>query len=215
MSTLHTAIVEVSRYTLTPVIEKPTEYQELDFIELAELPKFDLSNVHSSVTKAHAETRRWVKGVLESATPYWLTLFGVPGCGKTMLAKLARHTLREKGHHVQLWNWPKVWRKCLDGEWGILDHLMSIPVLILDDVGAEFTGTNRTAELNSARLYEVAEGRLGKWTFITSNLTLEQMDRTLGSRFVSRIFRNNSSIVDLTRAEDYSFRNWKLNNTQQ
>ena len=209
MSNLHTAIEQVSRYTLAPVIEKPQEYQELDFTELQELPKFDLENVHQSVNLAHAETRRWVKGILDKTSPYWLTLFGVPGCGKTMLAKLARHTLREKGHTVQLWNWPKVWRKCLDGEWGILDHLMSIPVLILDDVGAEFTGTNRTADLNSARLYEVAEGRLGKWTFITSNLTLDQMDRTLGSRFVSRIFRNGGTIVDLTRAEDYSFRQWR------
>jgi DNA replication protein DnaC len=131
-----------------------------------------------------------------------------------MLAKLARHTLREKGKTVQLWNWPRVWRKCLDGEWDILDHLIELPILILDDVGAEFTGTRKTADLNTARLYEIAEGRLGKWTFITSNLNLDQMERDLGSRFVSRIFRGNSQIVDLTCAADYSFQQWKARNPQ-
>lgn len=205
----------VSRYSIAPIAPPaPTGYDELNLCEPSEQPKFDSHNVHESVRSAYSHTRAWVKSILNAAPAYWLTLYGVPGCGKTMLAKLARHTLKEKGQTVQLWNWPKVWRKCLDGEWGILDHLIDLPILILDDVGAEFTGSRKTAELNTARLYEIAEGRLGKWTFITSNLTLDQMDRDLGSRFVSRIFRGNSHIVDLTQAADYSYTQWLARNTQ-
>lgn len=204
----------VSRYSLTPAIPAAPEYKELDLCEPAEQPKFDTETVHESVKAAHGWTKAWVRAILVDKPAYWLTLYGVPGCGKTMLAKLARHTLREKGKTVQFWNWPRVWRKCLDGEWDILDHLIELPILILDDVGAEFTGTRKTADLNTARLYEIAEGRLGKWTFITSNLNLDQMERDLGARFVSRIFRGDSQIVDLTAAEDYSYKLWLARNSQ-
>ena len=216
MNSLYTSINAVSCYTLNPVEGNPAPaFTELEFADMADHPKFDLTTVHQSVKDAHAHTRAWVRAILDKKPAYWLTLYGVPGCGKTMLAKLARHTLKEKKQEVQLWNWPRVWRKCLDGEWDILDHLIDLPILILDDVGAEFTGTRKTAELNTARLYEIAEGRLGKWTFLTSNLSIDQMASTLGARFVSRIFRGNSELVDLSRAADYSFQQWRNRNTKQ
>lgn len=212
MQTLSQIVDTASAYVLNPQpAQQEPQFIEFAFSELTDIPKFDLEGVQPCVRSAHAATRKWVKAILDGETPArWLTMFGVPGCGKTMLAKLARHTLKEKGKEVQLWNWPRVWRMCLDGEWGILDHLMNLPILILDDVGAEFTGSNKTSELNSARLYEIAESRLGKWTLITSNLTPQQMDRSLGSRFVSRIFRGNSVVNDMTTAFDYSFRQWQL-----
>lgn len=214
MTTLAKLVDSASAYMLTPPTPEP-QFNEFQFEALADLPKFDLEGVAPCVRNAHAATRQWVKAVLDGNTPaHWLTLFGVAGCGKTMLAKLARHTLKEKGKEVQLWNWPRVWRMCLDGQWDILDHLMNLPILILDDVGAEFTGSAKTSELNSARLYEIAESRLGKWTFLTSNLNPHQMGRTLGERFVSRIFRGNSVVNDMTTAFDYSFRQWQLKQQQ-
>lgn len=209
MSKLKKAIDEVVRYTFNPVVPEVIDYEETDFGGTGELPKFDNKSVHDSVKTAASYTNAWIKSIESKANPYWLTLFGVPGCGKTLLAKCARQQLREKGHTVQLWNWPKVWSMCLEGEWEILEHLISLPILILDDVGAEFTGTNKLSELNTARLYEIAEGRLEKWTFITSNLDLHQMDKSLGSRFVSRLFRGGSRLVDLTQAADYSYMQWQ------
>ena len=212
MKPLYQTVDYAAAYVLNPPVQvEPEEYTELDFAELDTLPKFDTETVAPCVRTAHSETRKWLKDIIDKREPaHWLTMYGVPGCGKTMLAKLARHTLLQKEHKVQLWNWPRVWRKCLDGEWDILDHLIRLPILLLDDVGAEYTGTNKTAELNSARLYEIAEGRLGKWTLITSNLTTDQMARSLGTRFVSRIFRGDSVVVDMTTAHDYSFRQWQL-----
>lgn len=212
MQTLSQIVDRASAYALKPVeqVQAP-KFTEFQFTDMADMPKFDLETVQPCVRSAHASTRAWVKAILDGETPaHWLTMFGVPGCGKTMLAKLARHTLKDRGQEVQLWNWPRVWRMCLDGEWGILDHLMNLPILILDDVGAEFTGSNKTSELNSARLYEIAESRLGKWTLITSNLSPDQMARSLGERFVSRIFRGNSVVNDMLTAHDYSFRKWQL-----
>lgn len=192
-----------SAYTLNPARKEEVADMATDFT--ADLPKFDLQSVAPCVQQAHTLTKQWVRDIHTGSAPYWLTLFGVPGCGKTMLATLARHTLREKGKKAQLWNWPRVMRRCLNGEWDLLDHICELPVLILDDVGAEFTSSAKASDLNTARLYEIAESRLGKWTLITSNLNVEQMALTIGTRFVSRLFRGNSKIVDLTTAQDYCF----------
>ena len=206
------AVDYVARYTLESPEQPVMKYTELNVTELEGMPAFDTESVHASVVAAHAQTRAWVRSILDGSSPHWLTLYGVPGCGKTMLAKLARHTLKEKGETVQLWNWPKVITKCLNGEWDILDHLIKLPILILDDVGAEYTGSQKSSSLNSAHLYEIAESRLGKWTLITSNLNIPTMANVIGPRFVSRLFRNDGVICDLMQATDYSYAQWAKRN---
>ena len=182
----------------------------------ANLPKFELDSVAPCVRLAHRDTREWTRAILqqrsEHTTPYWLTLFGKSGAGKTLLARHAHHTLKRAGYTCQLWRWGHAFSRLMNGEWELLGHLGRLPILFLDDIGAEYNESPRCKALNAAKLYDLLEDRLGKWTFLTSNLTPEQLGNTLDVRITSRLFRGNSRVIDLTTAEDYCYQQWKKEN---
>ena len=52
---------------------------------------------------------------------------------------------------------------------------------------------------------EIFNNRLGKWTFITSNLSLENLHDELDARIVSRLNHGKNEIVQ-TNAIDFSMR---------
>lgn len=175
----------------------------------AKLPRLDLATVHDSVREAHAATRKWAGDILHARTsPYWLTLYGNCGCGKTLLASHAREFLRTIGSRAELRNWPRVLEAIYRKEEGILEQMKTVDVLILDDVGAEYTASAKTSQYSASRLYLLAEARLGKWTLITSNLDYHGMHREIGARFASRIYRHNAVVVDMSKAADYSYQQW-------
>ena len=179
------------------------------------LPPIDLSGVHPSVAEAHQATRRWVGDILhERKPPYWLTLYGNCGCGKTLLASHARHHLGTLGSRVELRNWPRVLDSIYNKDEGLLNQMMTIPILILDDVGAEYTASQKTSRFSASKLYLLAEARLGKWTFITSNLDYNAMKQEIGHRFASRVYRNSAAVVDMSQAADYSYEQWRKRRRQ-
>lgn len=175
------------------------------------LPPVDLDGVHESVRLAHAATVRWVKDIANKRTaPYWLTLFGRSGCGKTLLSAHARDFLRRVGARAEFRNWPRVLEAIYHRDGGLLEQMASAPVLILDDVGAEYTCSAKTSQFSASKLYLLAEARQGKWTLLTSNLDYDGMTSELGARFASRVYRNNAVVVDMQQASDYSYEKWKL-----
>lgn len=174
------------------------------------LPQLDLEGVHPSVVEAHSATRKWVGDILHNRRPpYWLTLYGNCGCGKTLLASHARHYLGSLGSRVELRNWPRVLEAIYNKDEGVLHQMMATPILILDDVGAEYTASNKTSRFSASKLYLLAESRLGKWTFITSNLDYNAMRQEIGDRFASRVYRNSATVIDMSKAADYSYEQWR------
>jgi len=70
-------------------------------------------------------------------------------------------------------------------------EICSVPVLLLDDIGAE-----KASEWVKQTLYLIIDNRYGnmKKTFITSNLTLNQISNQLDDRISSRIAGMSNTI---------------------
>lgn len=74
------------------------------------------------------------------------------------------------------------------------------PFLVLDEVGAERDNTGFASE----QLATLLGCRVGRWTIITSNMTLEQF-RAIDGRIFSRLFRDNGTVVEVD-AKDFGMR---------
>ena len=75
-------------------------------------------------------------------------------------------------------------------------------LLILDDVGAEHDPSGFVA----AKLSALGNARLGKWTVITSNYTLEAFCRCVDQRIASRMIRDRNEVREVNTV-DFCLRN--------
>lgn len=143
--------------------------------------------------------------------PYWLTITGTSGSGKTHLAKKICHWFRRNLQHEpyvprtgEVWHMDyafKIWSKALvaiyEGEGGLVEMLSDEWLAVIDDVGAE----HDPRKFGVSKLLEVLENRKRKWTVITSNLTLDQISSHLDTRIASRMIRDGSKVVNFTRKD--------------
>lgn len=149
-----------------------------------------------------------------SENPHWLCLFGKSGTGKTHLAKKILAFWRKIGgwQEIQgkagsfqslgdsrLVSFPKFIERQKSGNFGEINDIRSFPFVVIDDIGAEHDPSG----FAKSRAYDIAEGRLGKWTVITSNLSFAQIAE-LDTRIASRMLRGGSVRIDLTGATDFN-----------
>lgn len=160
---------------------------------------------------------RFCIGMYEDRPPYWLSLIGRSGTGKTMLAQRILRFFRavldgtrrhDKGAAVVAYKGCKLvsWGTCmgwmLEGDFGFVRDLQDHWLLVIDDIGAEH-GKNR--ELSASKLYELLCARQGKWTVITANLSTEQIGALLDARIASRLLRDGSRVIEADTT-DYNMR---------
>ncbi|WP_407308843.1 ATP-binding protein [Desulfosporosinus sp. SB140] len=133
-----------------------------------------------------------------------LMFSGPVGSGKTFLAAAIANELMEAQHQVLFLVVPdlldelRATFKSDVNEFDLLDTARSIPILILDDLGAHnYTDWTRN------RLYSIINYRMNEQlpTIITSNLSLEEMEEYLGVRTTSRIIQS-TRIFRLTVHKD-------------
>lgn len=173
------------------------------------LPLFQTKGLHPSVARAHEAALAWFSAVRDKATPYWLTLFGRSGCGKSLLCKHVARALRDRtARRYMLRNWGALTGDVLGGNYALLSYAKEVPILILDDVGADFSATEKQRTLRAGMLYDILEARRSRWTMLTSNLSPAQLAEAYDPRCVSRLGRKNAKgelnvLVDLSEAEDY------------
>lgn len=164
---------------------------------------FDES-VHPEVQAMHREVQWFINDVVNKVRPRrWLSLLGASGVGKTHLAEAARDALTEVRPTlpIQFWKWQKVVSMLRSGDWAFIEYLVKeVYVLILDDIGAE----NSSPAILSA-LNRVVDGRLGKWTMLTSNLLPKHIGEHLDARIASRLYRGNNVVCQVKDAPDYCF----------
>ena len=138
--------------------------------------------------------------------PYGLGILftGPVGSGKTYLAASIANELIDSNLKVlfivvpDLLDELRATYKSEVNELDLLDTARTIPILILDDLGAHnYTDWTRN------RLYSIVNYRLNEQlpTVITSNLSLDEMEEYLGVRTTSRIIQS-SRIFRLTVQKD-------------
>ena len=79
-------------------------------------------------------------------------------------------------------------------ERGLVEYYSSIPILILDDLGAD-----RATDWAIETLYLIIDGRDSnlKPTFITTNLTIPEIEKHYGARIASRLAGMNIVTIDM------------------
>lgn len=147
-----------------------------------------------------------------------LWLQGKPGGGKSHLAYSLAHEVNYAGNYkvlfVDVSELMKEIRntfknnKMDDSEQAIIRRLTAADLLVLDDIGAE-VGTIDTqkgaSDFVSRVIFAIFNGRQGKCTISTTNLTGEQIKTIYDSKTFSRMF-TNYRVIKFERVVDRRFR---------
>lgn len=175
-----------------------------------------------SLQRAADAVARFVAAVAAGAPPYWLTLTGIQGSGKTMLAKqafaeasqynpgnasvwIAGHGIYDGSNRRPRCVWytlPDFKEQMLGGDYGLPEYLRQDFLVAMDDLGAaRDTRDNALAE----GLYRLADQRMGRWMLWTTNLTLKEIADRWDPRLSSRLIRDENRLVAIS-APDYALR---------
>ena len=151
----------------------------------------------------------WVCAMQTEQTPRWLSLVGESGTGKTMLALAALAEARcTPGimHHKSLrcpiinTYWPTLLNQLRDGQYYRVTDLIGANVVLIDELTIDHDPSGFAAD----KLCHILSGRVGKWTLITSNLTIERIEQ-LDRRIASRMVRGGSVVINCN-TQDYAMR---------
>lgn len=186
-------------------------------------PTLDLH--HPSLVKAADAAARFIADIERGARPYWLTFTGIPGTGKTMIARqiferaqplcelaTANHP-QQTGIYDEMKRRPRcVWtdatkfahRYLDDRQYDLPEYLAVEWLLAFDDLGTEPDG-GRARDALAPAFYRLANQRLDRWTIWTTNLTLDEVARRIDARVSSRLIRDDNRLVTIT-APDYALR---------
>jgi len=168
---------------------KPVKLKDFDlryYSETSKIPETQKSYYQAAKDALNA-ARRFVNKQDDG-----LALVGPAGRGKTFLARCAAHELLAKGKPLIFIDVPGLLSEIKDtyqpgssrSELDILEAARTIDILFLDDLGAH----NYTPWVEN-QLYIIFNYRMNNKlpTFITTNLTTDEMAKNLGTRIVSRI----------------------------
>lgn len=142
--------------------------------------------------------------------PQSLLLKGTYGTGKSHLSYATAKALLDQQNSSLFLSVPKLLTKIKESfnqgskfsENDLLEFVSTVDVLILDDLGAEYTN-KRNGDDNWVwtKLFEVVDGRSGKSTIYTTNLSSGELEQKVGSRNFSRIM-DNVTVVPM-HGKDY------------
>lgn len=109
-----------------------------------------------------------------------LYLHGNFGCGKTYFIASLFNDLARKGFQSSIVFWPEFLRQAFYDDFkDKYEYVKKVPLLLIDDIGAEnITAWNRDELLCPLLQYRMDEG---KTTFFTSNLSLEELEEHLAN----------------------------------
>ena len=124
---------------------------------------------------------KFIKGYSKDKKTKGLYLNGNFGCGKTYLIAATFNELSKKGIKSAIVYWPEFLislKASFDDDFKErFEYIKKIPLLLIDDIGAEnVTNWSRDEVLGTILQYRMEEGLT---TFFTSNLTYEELESAL------------------------------------
>lgn len=132
-----------------------------------------------------------------------LLLVGTYGTGKSHLSYATAKALIANGNSALFLSAPKLLTKIKDtynsnskfSENDLLEFVAMVDLLILDDLGAEYTNSkNGSDNWTMTKLFEVIDSRAGKHTIYTTNLSSAELESKVNARNFSRIMDNTDVI---------------------
>lgn len=150
-------------------------------------------------------------GVTDQVRPFWLSVLGKSGTGKTHCAKqlwgLASRLFFSGAKYMERFiYWPTFVEELREkiresvGMGELLD-MAKWPLLVLDDIGSDRDPSGFATD----KLNTLLNMRVGKWTVITSNLDLAGLSK-IDDRIASRIVREPGNLVIQMTTQDYGLR---------
>ena len=117
---------------------------------------------------------------IKGTNPKGLYLHGNFGCGKTYLIAATFNELAKDGVKSSIVFWPEFLRQAFYDDFnGKFEYVKKVPLLLIDDIGAEgLTAYNRDEILCPLLQYRM-DNNLA--TFFTSNLTLKELEEHLSN----------------------------------
>jgi len=142
-----------------------------------------ISKIHKN-DKNRFEAIKWIGEFYKNYNPdnkmKGIYFHGNFGCGKTYLIAALLNDLAKQGHRSGIVFWPDFLRSAFDNDFREkYEYVRSVPLLLIDDIGAEnLTAWNRDEILCPLLQYRMEEGLT---TFFTSNLNLKELEEHLSN----------------------------------
>jgi DNA replication protein DnaC len=183
--------------------ERPISTKALD--ELSDFQTFD----DPKLTRMRDETARFLTAYRARSRPYWLSLLGPSGIGKSYLAKMAFNGSVYPWYEVMSWirgddrkGHDKFLDLALSRHFDAYEgkYTYDKSIVVLDDIGAEYV-----TDYSKSKLCEFLDRREQKWTMLTANMSIAQIGHLLDPRIASRMLRHDSVVVEVD-LPDFSLR---------
>lgn len=205
-------INQLVKSALTEVSAQPTKEQPIStkvWAEWLKLETFGDPEIEALVNRC----AQFCLSFKSDSSPCWLSLLGKTGAGKTHCATRIWNWMaaRSDWHRMHFIHQPIYWPKMVadlkqSQAYEMLSEMAVWPVLFLDDIGAERDVSGFAAE----QLNTLLGQRIGKWTIITSNLSIAQLAK-IDPRIADRIIRERGNQFIEINAVSYAVRKMKDN----
>lgn len=167
-----------------------------------------------ALEKMLAAANSFVTDLIAGSPRRWLSLTGTSGAGKTFLAEqIFRwysktpmfHKRADYDRNIEAGNfvyWPEVAKFLQQNKGGAwVEEISRDAFMVIDDIGAARDNTGFiTGELST-----ILGRRVGKWTILTANLSLPEIEEKIDRRVASRMIRDKNIVVDVD-VIDYALR---------